>query len=344
VAIASIRRSEYSYFMRHVIRRHASLVCIAGFSSLALQPVHAQDAPPVFQTTTELVLLDIQVLHKRTHTPAPSLQAKDLHVFEDGVPQEIRQFSRDEAPLSVVLLFDLTLTVRPVLKHLAEGANGALTHFKPTDEVSVMAYSDSAQVVDDFTTDRERTARAISQAAQMTYEGNAYFNEAMYRAATQLHQAKVPSSRRAVIWLTDGAPDVPFHTRNPVHSEVEAFRALHQEGVVALSTLMEDPKMIPVYLFMSAIEGPFAKSHPPGDAKKYAELTGGQSLNLRRKKSGDLLAELIDELRARYTIGYRPSASKPAGTFCKLHVELAPDGPLRSNEWVVSARQGYYRR
>jgi hypothetical protein len=109
-------------------------------------------------------------------------------------------------------------------------------------------------------------------------------------AAMQLHQAKVPSSR------------------NAVHSEVEAFRALHEEGVVVLSTLMEDPKMIPVYLSMSAIEGPFARSHPPGDAKKYAELTGGQSINLHRKKSGDLLAELTDALRARYTIGYRPSA------------------------------------
>jgi hypothetical protein len=133
--------------MKRVMRGPASLVCIAGLSSPALQPVQAQDVPPVFQATTELVLLDIQVLHKRTHTPAPLLRAKDL------------------APLSVVLLFDLTLTVRPELKHLAEGARGALTHLKPTDEVSVMAYSDSAQVVDHFTADRERTARAIAPAA-----------------------------------------------------------------------------------------------------------------------------------------------------------------------------------
>ena len=52
----------------------------------------------------------------------------------------------------------------------------------------------------------------------------------------------------------------------------------------------------------------------------------------------------IDELRARYTIGYRPSNAQPAGIFCKIHVELAPDGRLRPKEWRVLARQGYYRK
>ena len=66
---------------------------------VAAAPLRAQDATPNFQTTTELVLVDVQALQ---------LQAKDLRVFEDGVPQEIRQSSRDESPLSVVLLVDLT--------------------------------------------------------------------------------------------------------------------------------------------------------------------------------------------------------------------------------------------
>jgi hypothetical protein len=51
--------------------------------------------------TGELVLVDVQVLRVKTGTPAGTLTAKDLRVFEEGVPQEIRQFSRDEFPLSV---------------------------------------------------------------------------------------------------------------------------------------------------------------------------------------------------------------------------------------------------
>ena len=81
--------------------------------------------------------------------------------------QEISQFSRDEFPLSVVMLFDLTESVRGVLKHLAEGAKSAMAHFKPEDEVALMVYSGGATLVDDFTRDRKRTLEGIGKAAGM---------------------------------------------------------------------------------------------------------------------------------------------------------------------------------
>ena len=65
---------------------------------------------------------------------------------------------------------------------------------------------------------------------------------------------------------------------------------------------------------------------------------------MRGRNVEERLAEDIDDLRARYTIGYRPSAEKPAGTFCCVKVSLAPAAPLRPQEWRVLARAGYYRR
>src|SRR5690348_4179171 len=129
--------------------------------------LRAQDQTPVFRTTSELVLVDVQVLHHKTRAPAPLLQAGDFRISEEGVPQEILQFSRDEFPLSVVLLFDLTESVSGVLKRLAEGAKTALERLKPVDEVAVMVYSGHATLVDGFTTDRDRTVRAIEKAAGM---------------------------------------------------------------------------------------------------------------------------------------------------------------------------------
>lgn len=65
-----------------------------------------------------------------------------------------------------------------------------------------------------------------------------------------------------------------------------------------------------------AREHPEDEDYPPGDARKYAEITGGFPFQLRDKKVEERLAEIIDSLRARYTIGYRPAEEKPAGTFC----------------------------
>ncbi len=208
-----------------------------------------------------------------------------------------------------------------------------------------MVYAGGARLVDGFTTDRGRTARSIEKAAGMQFDEPAHFNEALYQAALQLRQANSPGNRRLVIWLTDNLPNVPFRTQEfSLHTEIEALRALHEEGVTVAPILMKSAAWAILGPMVMATEAHHRKAYPPGDAHKYAEATGGQAVGLRGKKPEDRLAQLIDELRARYTIGYRPSDPQPAGTFRKIRVELAPDAALRPKEWTVLARQGYYRR
>ena len=320
--------------------RHSALLS----SLLTAARLFAQDQTPDFRATSELVLVDVQVLHTKTNAPAPALQARDFRIFEEGVPQQILHFSRDEFPLSVVLLFDLTHSVRAVLKHLAEGAKTVLEHFKAADEVAVMVYSGHAAVVDGFTVDRSRTVRAIEKAAAMKSGEPAYFNEAVYQAAVELRQAASPANRRVVIWLTDNLPNVPYSPHRHVHTEPEALRVLHQESVVVAPILLRSPLWAVLGPMVRASEAPHEKSFPPGDARKFAEWTGGQAVGLRGKRPEQRLAELIDNLRARYTIGYRPSDPQLVGTFRKIHVDLLPSPALRTKEWTVLARQGYYRK
>jgi VWFA-related protein len=244
----------------------------------------------------------------------------------------------------VVLLFDLTDSVSGVLKRLANGAETALKHFKAADEVAVMVYSGHASLVDGFTTDRGRTLHAIEKAAAMTSDEPAYFNEGVYQAAIELRQAASPTNRRAIIWLTDNLPNVPYQKQYPTHTEVEAFRVLHEENVVVAPILLKSPFWAILGPMVLASEASHRKAFPPGDARKYAELTGGQTVGLRGKQPEERLAQLIDELRARYTIGYRPSDPQPPGTFREIQVKLVPSRTLRPREWTVLARQGYYRK
>lgn len=316
---------------------------LLGLLLTAMQ-LWAQEATPVFRTTSELVLVDVQVLHAKSRAPAPVLQASDFRAFEEGVRQEILHFSRDEFPLSVVLLFDLTDSVHGVLKRLAEGARTALEHFKATDEVAVMVYAGHTALLDGFTKDRTRTVGAIERAAALTSQEPAHFNEAVYQAAIELGKSGSPANRRVLIWFTDNLPNVPYRKEYPAHTEVEAFRALHAESVVVAPILLKSSVWTVLGPIMQASEAPHKKAFPPGDARKYAELTGGQAVGLRAKRPEERLGQLIDELRARYTIGYRPTDAQPAGTFREIRVELAPAGTLRPKEWTVLARRGYYRK
>jgi VWFA-related protein len=326
---------------------YEALLCCAVLTA----PAFAQDDTPVFRTTSELVLLDIQVVHQKTATSTKSVRREDLQVFEDGKPQIISFFSRDELPLSIVMLFDMTATSQAVLKQLAAGARSALSHLKPADEVAVMVYAAHGRVLDGFTTNRDRTAAAIERAAGEHQPGGAFFNEAVWEAADLLNKSGTPSGRRVVIWLTDNLPNVPMRNTYSsdgdtlaVHTESEAIRSLHESGTVVAPLLQRSALAMGIAGPVMAFEAPFRHSHPPGDAHKYAELTGGEAIGLGGKQVDERLSELIDDLRSRYTIGYPPTEEKPPGTFCKVKVTLAPDSSLRPQEWKVLARAGYYRK
>ncbi len=200
--------------------------CNLFCSSEAQEP---QNAPgdEVIRVNVELVQVDVQVLQKKTGRPVGSLNKDDFQLYEDGVQQPIAELSQGQLPLSVVLLFDLTASVQPVLKPLAAGALEALQHLKPEDEVAVMVYAASAQLLQDFTTDREQVVVAIEKASQMESSEAAFFNEAIFQASEQLGKAKNPRSRRTIIWLTDNVPNIPSERE---HSEKDAFREAFESG------------------------------------------------------------------------------------------------------------------
>ena len=306
---------------------------------------HGQQSAPdgqVFRVSVDLVQLDAQVLEKKTGRPVGSLSKEDFQLYEDGVQQQIAELSRDQLPLSVVLLFDLTYSVQPVLKPLAAGALEALQHLKPEDEVAVMVYSSTAELLQDFTTDREQVVAAIKKASEMESGEAAFFNEAIFEASEQLSKAKNPRSRRTIIWLTDNVPNIPSEHQ---HSEEDAFREVFETGTV-VSTLLERSAVSDFFLVTFSKNPVFAvsrKHNPPGDVYKYSERTGGDVMKSSKDQVSTKLAQMIDEIRTRYTIGYYPSAKQPKGKFCEIKLQINPDTEKRLGRIVVRTKKGYYR-
>jgi VWFA-related protein len=309
-----------------------------------------------FHADVHLVLVDVQVINKKTNQIPGPLKQDDLQVYEDGVQQQIGAFSQDKLPLSIILLIDLTDSVRPVLESLSQGALLALQHLKPQDQVAVLVYSASTHVVQGFTTDRSLAAATIEKAAHQKSREAAFFNEGIYQAATYLSAAKNPNSRRVILWFTDNVPNVPSDevkqrdgkslSGKELHTEKQALEQLFRTGTVVCTLLKrslmsdEEDARIRTEAGSDLID---RMMHPPGNVYKYAKATGGLVVESNEKKLPDKLAELIDDLRLRYTLGYRPSVTKPQGTFCNIKVELAPEVKKLQKDLVVEARQGYYR-
>jgi VWFA-related protein len=308
------------------------------------------DAGPTFRASSELVEVDVLVEQKKTSIPIRSLHREDFEIYEDGVRQQISQFSIDTAPISILFLFDMTDSVRPVLRPLAAGAVAVLGHLKPEDEVAVMLYAERADLTQDFTTDHELVAKAISAASAMhpgecgvkpeLCSQQAFFNEGVFQAASHLAAGARPGNRRVVIWLTDNVPNIPD---DKVHSEAATIDLLRESGV-AVSALVERSgmsyTMMTVYT-KNPLFQPFRKQHPPGDARKYALETGGEAIGANRAEISTKLADLIDRIRSRYTLGYRPAESKPKGTLSRIDVQVTRAALVREGPVTVRARRGY---
>src|SRR6478609_4015021 len=306
-----------------------------------------------FRLDVRLVQVDTQVLNKKTRHAARELKKEDFEIYEDNFRQQVSSFSQDTMPLSVVLLFDLTDSVRPVLKSLGEGALEALQHLKPEDEVTVMVYAASAQVLQEATTDRALAVAAIEKASHMESEEAAFFNEGIFQAAEQLTKGKSPSSRRVIIWLTDDVPNLPSEKEIPpwyrksmplekLHSQQDALKHLLQTSTVVCSLVKKSEQSAEgeSRLMSKPAE---RMLHPPGEVYKYAAATGGQVIEFKQKELQQKLAMMIDDLRMRYSLGYHPSTQKPKGKYCAIKVRLAPEAKRNVGDVIVEARQGYYR-
>jgi len=326
---------------------------LAQLIAIASDAQTAEIQTPVYRVDVHVVLVDAQVLSKKTRQAARELKKEDFELYEDNVRQQVSSFSQDTLPLSVVLLFDLTDSVRPVLSSLADGALEALQHLKPEDEVTVITYAASAQVLQEATTNRALAVAAIEKASRMESGEAAFFNEGIFQAAEQLTKGRNPSSRRVIIWLTDNVPNIPSEDSVPLryrkslngampHTQSEAMHHLLQTSTVVCSLVKQSDDSI------SGEQGLMAHPaermlHPPGEVYKYASVTGGHVIEFKKKELKEKLARLIDDLRMRYTLGYHPSAQKPKGKYCAIKVKLTPKTRKAIGNVVVEAKQGYYR-
>lgn len=330
-----------------------SLLHVSSYAQVTLPSL--ANTPTTIRVSSQFVMLDALIENKQNGNFSGNLQLSDFRLSEDGVPQKITYFSQDRLPLSVVFLFDLTETVRSALKPLAEGANEILGHLKPEDEVAVMVFSSHTELLQKFTTDRALASDAIAKASTMESKDGTFIHESMFEAVSQATQATVPDSRRVMIWLTDGTANfensmtmktIGKGAPARLHTREEATAALLHSGVV-VSALIDRTAATDITLVaMNANPLAMMFGGRTGDIRKYADLTGGPVLDTSKKEIADRLAQLVDQIRLRYTIGYKPSAAKPEGTFCKLQLQLTPEA-LKAHpdlrKLKVRTRDGYFR-
>jgi Ca-activated chloride channel homolog len=301
------------------------LLYLTQTSLRAQSPEPSQD-PVTVRVNVNLVLVDATVKSKSGQIIS-DLRKDDFDLREDGVAQKIDIFSRDEIPLNVALVLDLSDSIEPFLGPLRDAAATALTALKPEDEVALFTFSTEAEMRVPFTKDKS----AVAQRINTFHAGGATnINDGIFVAAKYL-LTTAPKGRRVIILISDdvGTDAGGQGTHDIVTEAIAADAVLYN---------LKIPGYNPPATRIAA-------SMIPGlvDIRRVTDQTGGEIFEVADTAHLDaVFRELISRIKTRYTVGYYTQATAALGKPHKLDLRLAPPFGKKGRDYTILAKNSFY--
>src|ERR1041384_6949872 len=270
---------------------------------------------------TDLVSLHVRVID-RNNRPTDNVTQIEFHVFEDGVPQPIESFSREEVPISYGLAVDTSGSLRTQLQSVIDAGKTIINSNKPGDETFLVRFisSDKIETVQDFTPNKDLLIDGLD--SLYVEGGQTAIIDAVYLTAEHVAEYKKgPDSdrrRRALIVITDG------EDRSSFYSQEKLFARLREEDV-----------QIYVIGFVNELDkdsGLIRKS--PRDKavaliNKLATETGGRAFFPESlSELPQIASEIVRDLRTQYVLAYNPTNKLRDGSFRSIKVNV-DDGSSR---------------
>jgi len=264
-----------------------------------------------------MVTLNFSIRDKARHTVS-NVQKEDIAIFEDEVSQEVTFFDTEPAPLSLIVLLDVSESVRAYSSQIKATSKVLPDLLREGDEVAVIAFSDLPNLFQEFTGDR-RKIRAAMQRAATDFSGATNVNDSLYLAARKLTD-QPGEQHRAILLVSDGKGNRGERER--------AFEQLQDCGATLLA--------LGIGVTSRLSRGPVLLT-------RWIRETGGQLLFFSSENElKKNLRTALDAVRSQYSAAYVPTNRSRDGSFRRLKVEIAPQSPLTSRQVVIQGPDGYF--
>jgi Ca-activated chloride channel homolog len=250
------------------------------------------------------------------------LEKENFKIFEDKKEQEVVQFSSEDAPLSVGVIFDASGSMGSKLEKSRLAVAQFFKTANPDDEFFLVQFNDSADLVQPFTRNLEEIQNRLTFTQS---KGRTALLDAIYLGLHEMKKARNP--RKALLVISDGGDN------NSRYTETE-IRNLVKEADVQIYA-------IGIYEPIAARGRTPEEASGQGLLTEIAEQTGGRQYPVDNlNELPDIAAKIGIELRNQYVLGYSPQNQEHDGKYRKVQVKLIqPRGlpPLRA-----FFRMGYY--
>jgi Ca-activated chloride channel homolog len=298
-------------------------------------PPEELEPDSIVRINAELVQLHVRVID-RNNRPINNVAKNEFRVFEDGVPQTIETFTREEVPISYGLAVDTSGSLRSQLQSVVDAGKTIINSNKPGDETFLVRFisSDKIETVQDFTANKELLVDGLD--SFYVEGGQTAIIDAVYLSAEHVSEYRKGDEgdrrRRALIVITDG------EDRNSFYKQEQLFERLREEDV-----------QIFVIGFVNELdkEAGLIRKSPRDKAvnliKRLASETGGRAFFPESVSDLPQIAnEIIRDLRTQYVISYNPTNKTQDGTYRAIKVTV--DQPSDADKRIALTRTGRLAR
>ncbi len=291
-------------------------------------PKKVEDQPDYsLKVNVPLVNVDVLVTTKDGQF-VPGLKKENFRVAEDGVPQQISDFTISKAPITAVLLIEFAATNYVFMIQALQASYAFANSLKKDDWVAVEYFDMQPHILVDFTQDKRAIYGALNQLRIPGFSETNIF-DALYDTLDRLDRVE---GKKYIILVTTG---------------IDTFSKITLDQTMKKIKNTKDVTIFTISVGFIVRE--YCETHPGGcrgahgmgipvrdidylqgdnEMRTFASMTGGRSYFPRfDAEYAEEFNDISNDIRNEYTLAYHPTNTKLDGTYRKLKVQVvAPDG------------------
>ncbi len=274
----------------------------------------------------DLVVVHTTVLDKNGHFVS-GLKKDNFKLFEDGIAQNVTTFSQEDVPISMGIVLDTSGSMRSKIELITKAALAFIRASNPEDQVFLVGFNDQVELLEDYTSDLDTISDALEN---VVVTGGTALYDAIYLGVQKAQNGVKP--KKAIVVITDGEDRDSYYKLDELVAKVQESDV----AIYCVGFLNEIPD--------KGIFGRWSKSVPEKahDALlRISEETGGKAFFPKKlPEISGIVAEIAQELRNQYSVGYISSNTARDGSYRRLKLALDPANLGTLNH--IRYRRGYF--
>jgi len=270
----------------------------------------------VYRAQVNEVNLPVIVTDTRRHI-VTNLDKNNFLVYEDGQPQTIVRFSREDVPVSIGIVVDNSGSMRTKRAAVTKAVLNLIQASNPQDEAFVVNFNDDPYLDQDFTNKVSPLREALDR---VDSRGGTALYDAVIASADHLAKG-AKKEKKVLLVITDG---VDNESRESLESAIRKVQDDQGPIIYTIGILGDEPGI----------------KRAKRALQSLSDQTGGVAFFPKDLQEVDeISSEVARDIRNQYSITYKPTNPRSNGGYRKVRVEARAQG---YKDLQARTRDGYF--